>query len=433
MTDVVEVARELIRMNTTNLPGAETQAARYVGDLLTDAGVEWTLVAKDVARANIVARMPGRGEGPSLAFVGHLDVVPADARDWEHPPFAARIDDAGYLHGRGAVDMKNEVAARVVAMMNLARSGFRPAGDLLLILTADEEDGTAQVGMNWLVEAMPEIRTDYAVNEGGGRRIALGDGRYANSVGIGEKGTLPLRITARGESGHASMPSVGDNAIPHLATLLTRLGQGGPEVHTIPEVSRPFFAALLGEEPDGDAAEVLRRVVALNPSLRHIAPALAGTTMAPTMLQAGLRLNILPARASVDLDCRVLPGVSRGDVIAEVRRRLGDDIAYDLEPIDEYIAGNSSSPDGPLMDATRAWIAQQDPESIVVPTISTGFTDSVYLRRVLGVQALAYCPAIVTPGDVVEAGFHNRNERIHVDDLALGVAYHEHIARAVLA
>jgi len=433
MADVVEVAQELIRLDTSNLPGAETPAARFVGDLLDDAGIDWSLVARDPERANIVARIPGSGTGPSLAFVGHLDVVPADARDWEHPPFAARIDDDGYLHGRGAVDMKNEVAARIVAMTNLARSGFRPAGDLLLVLVADEEDGRAQVGMNWLVDAMPEIRTDYAVNEGGGMRLPLTDGLHANAVGIGEKGTLPLRVTALGESGHASTPSIGDNAIPLLATLLTRIGAGLPEVREIPEAIRPFFTALLGEEPDGDPAEILRRVGALHPSLLHVAPALAGTTMAPTMLAAGLRMNILPARASVDLDCRVAPGVTSDDVIAEVRRRLGDDIAYDLEPLDAFIPGNSSTPDGPLMDATREWITQHDPGSIVVPTISTGFTDSVYLRRVLGVQALAYCPAMVTPAEVVAAGFHNRDERIHVDDLTLGVEYHEHIARAVLA
>ena len=228
MTDVVELTQALIQLDTSNLPGDETRPARLVQEILEDAGIDTTLVARDPDRANLVARIPGTGTGPSLAFVGHFDVVPADARVWVHPPFAARIDDTGYLHGRGAVDMKNEVAARVVAMVELARSGFQPSGDLLLVIVADEEDGRADVGMRWLVEAMPEIRTDYAVNEGGGTRLELSDGRIAHALGVGEKGTLPFRVTAVGEAGHASMPTVGDNAIPHLAELIGRLGNGLP-------------------------------------------------------------------------------------------------------------------------------------------------------------------------------------------------------------
>ncbi len=144
--EVVGLTQELIRLDTSNHPGNETLAARHLHDYLTDAGVECELVAREESRANLVARLPGREPGArakaeSLAFVGHLDVVPADPRDWTHPPFEAVIDDDGYLYGRGAVDMKNEVAARAVAMAQLARSGFRPRGDLWFLAVADEEDG----------------------------------------------------------------------------------------------------------------------------------------------------------------------------------------------------------------------------------------------------------------------------------------------------
>ena len=125
--------------------------------------------------------------------------------------------------------MKNEVAARAVAMATLAREGFRPRGDLWFVAVADEEDGSADVGMRWLLEQRPDIRPTMAINEGGGARLALADGRAALAIAVGEKGTCPVRLVALGEAGHASMPGVGDNAVPHLATLLTRIGSGMPE------------------------------------------------------------------------------------------------------------------------------------------------------------------------------------------------------------
>ncbi len=207
------------------------------------------LVAREEDRANLVARIPGTGSAPSLAFVGHTDVVPADPRDWTHPPFEGVVDDQGYLHGRGAIDMKNEVAARAVAMAELARSGFRPRGDLWFLAVADEEDGTADVGMRWLLESRPDIRPDLAINEGGGERLPLADGRTLVSVGVGEKGTFPARVSVLGEAGHGSMPSVGNNAVPLLGELLRRVGRGMPEPEPSPLLERTL-EVLLGESRD---------------------------------------------------------------------------------------------------------------------------------------------------------------------------------------
>ena len=171
--EVVGLARDLIRLDTTNAPGNETLVARHLADYLGEAGIECELVAREEHRANLVARLPGTGDAPSLAFVGHTDVVPVDARDWTHPPFEGVVDDAGYLYGRGALDMKGEVAARAVALKELARSGWRPRGDLWFLAVADEEDGMADVGMRWLLEHRPDIRPDLSVNEGGGERFDL--------------------------------------------------------------------------------------------------------------------------------------------------------------------------------------------------------------------------------------------------------------------
>ena len=345
--EVVELARALIRLDTSNAPGFapgnETLAASHLRDYLTGAGVDCALVAREPDRANLVARIRGTGEAPSLAFVGHLDVVPADPRDWTHPPFAAVIDDDGFLHGRGAVDMKNEVAARAVAMAELARSGFRPRGDLWLLAVADEEDGTADVGMRWLLESRPDIRPDLAVNEGGGERLPLSDGRTLMGVGVGEKGTYPARVTALGQAGHASTPSVGDNAVPLLGELLRRVGTGMPTADSSTYADQTL-AVLLGSAPaSGDLDEALARAARLHPTLEHLLPALVGITMAPTMLEGSTKRNVMPARAAMELDCRLLPGTTEADVETAVRSRLGDDIRYDLSWPERLVAGSASS------------------------------------------------------------------------------------------
>ena len=335
--EVLRVARDLIRIDTSNAPaenlgrepGNETLVAEYLRDYLTGHGVECEVVARDPRRANLVARIPGTGDAPSLAYVGHTDVVPADPRDWTHPPFEAVVDDDGWLFGRGAIDMKSEVAARAVAVAELARSGFRPRGDLWLLAVADEEDGMYDVGMRWLLEHRPDIRPAMAVNEGGGERLVLADGRVVTTVGIGEKGTYPARVVAVGEAGHASTPSVGRNAVPLVGELLRRVGTGMPDPVRSPLVDRTL-EVLLGEVPD-ELADALDRAGRQHPALTHLLPALVGTTMAPTMLGGSPKRNVMPARAWVELDCRILPGTTEADVERAVRHRLGDDVPYELE------------------------------------------------------------------------------------------------------
>jgi acetylornithine deacetylase/succinyl-diaminopimelate desuccinylase-like protein len=422
--EVLAVARDLIRLDTTG--GNETAAAEYLAGYLDAAGVACEVVARDPRRANLVARLPGSGDAPSLAFVGHTDVVPADARDWTHPPFEGVVD-GGYLWGRGALDMKGEVAARAVALAALAREGFRPAGDLWLVAVADEEDGMADVGMRWLLEKRPDIRPTWSVNEGGGERLVLRDGRVVVTVGVGEKGTYPARVTAVGEAGHASTPTVGDNAVPLLAELLRRVGRG----EAAPEPSPLLDAILAVLVPGNGQSEAVRDAAALHPSLEDLLPALTGTTMAPTMLDASAKRNVMPARASVELDCRVLPGATEADVERAVRSRLGEGIAYELSWPEPLVPGSASPPASPLMDAIRAcW--PDSPEVALLPILDTGFTDSVYLRAAAGTTAYGFSPYVHTPPEVIAAGYHNADERVHVDDLALSTRFHIDLARHLL-
>ena len=431
--EVVGLARDLIRLDTTNAPGNETLVARHLADYLVDAGLECELVAREEHRANLVARLPGTGGAPSLAFVGHTDVVPVDARDWTHPPFEGVVDDAGYLYGRGALDMKGEVAARAVALKELARSGWRPRGDLWFLAVADEEDGMADVGMRWLLEHRPDIRPDLSVNEGGGERFDLADGRVLLAVGVGEKGTYPTRVTALGEAGHGSTPTVGDNAVPHLGEVLARVGRGLPTPRPHPLVDTMLEVLLgAGYDAGGDLGSALAEAGRLHPELEHYLPALAGTTMAPTMVGASDKRNVMPSRAWVELDCRLLPGTTTAEVEATVRERLGADLAYELSWPEPLIEGSSSPADGPVLDAIRAFLADEGVDVGLLPSLGTGFTDSVYLRAAAGTAAYGFSPYLETPLDVLVAGYHNADERVHVDDLHTSVRFHLHLARRLL-
>ena len=433
--EVVELTRDLIRLDTSNAPGNETRVAEHLRGYLEDAGVACELVAREPDRANLVARIPGSEPGaPSLAFVGHTDVVPADPRDWTHPPFEAVVDDRGWLYGRGAIDMKNEVAARAVAVAELARTGFRPRGDLWFLAVADEEDGTADVGMRWLLEARPDVRPDLSVNEGGGERLDLADGRTVLTLGVGEKGTFPARVTAVGEAGHGSTPSVGRNAVPLLGELLRRVGLGMP-VPQRSDLVDAMLDVLLGVSTgstSGDLEERIAKAAALHPALEPVLPALVGTTMAPTMLDASGKRNVMPARASMELDCRILPGTTEADVEREVRARLGDDVPYELSWPERLVAGSSSPADGPVVDAVREFLTGEGIDAAVLPVLGTGFTDSVYLRAAAGTAAYGFSPFLATSAEVLEAGYHNADERIHVDDLLLSTRFHLHLARRLL-
>ena len=440
--EVVDLTRDLVRLDTSNsfgvYPGNETQVAEHLADYLGEAGIECELVAREEHRANLVARVPGTEPGtPSLAFVGHIDVVPVDARDWTHPPFEGVLTDDGYLWGRGTLDMKGEVAARAVAIKELVRSGWRPRGDLWFLAVADEEDGMGDVGMRWLLEARPDIRPDLSINEGGGELFELTDGRRLVGVGIGEKGTYPARVTAVGEAGHGSTPTVGDNAVPHLGEVLARVGKGLPTPVPHPLVDG-MLRVLLGDSyaAGDDLASALAAAGALHPELEHLMPALAGTTMAPTMVGASDKRNVMPSKAWVELDCRILPGTGKADVEAAVRDRLaGDgqsDLSYDLSWPEPLIPGNASPPDGVVVQAIREWVAGEVADAELLPSLGTGFTDSSYLRAAAGTAAYGFSPFFTTPLDVLVAGYHNADERVHVDDLHASVRFHLHLAKALL-
>src|SRR5947207_183879 len=223
LEETVELLRELIRLDTVNPPGNETLAANVLRAYLEKNGVACELYAKVPERANLVARISGRGEGPSLALLSHTDTVLADPAEWQVDPWSAELRD-GEIWGRGALDMKGQVAASAVAMASLAREGFEPKGDVIFIAAADEEVGV-DFGLAWLCREHPEaVRAEYSLNEGAGDRVEIG-GRPFYLASTAEKMSSPFVLRVHGRSGHASMPGIADNALVKAAKLIERLGE----------------------------------------------------------------------------------------------------------------------------------------------------------------------------------------------------------------
>jgi acetylornithine deacetylase/succinyl-diaminopimelate desuccinylase-like protein len=425
--EVADLLSRLIRIDTTNPPGNETAAAELLREYLEGNGVECELYARVPERANLVGRIRGTGGGSTLLLLGHTDVVLADPGEWSVPPFSGELRD-GEVWGRGALDMKGQVAANAVAIASLAREGFEPAGDLIFAATADEEVGD-DFGLSWLCHAHPDaIRCDFAVNEGGGDRVELGGGRYY-FCGTAEKMTAPFRIRVHGRSGHASMPGIADNALVHAATLIERIAAFAPEPQIQQEVEA-FFRTVLGEVPaPRDAVARAREVSELAGALVE---ALLGPTFAPTLISASRKRNVIPALCEVEVDCRILPGQTLAELERLVRAALGEGVAYDLEFL-EAQGGTRSALDTPLWAAVEGFVAELEPEARAIPACNTGFTDSHWLREAFGTVAYGFFPARAMPAELAATLIHSADERVPVADLELGIDWLRYAARAVCA
>jgi acetylornithine deacetylase/succinyl-diaminopimelate desuccinylase-like protein len=425
--EVTDLLQRLIRVDTTNPPGNETAAAEVLREYLEANGVSCELIAKVPERANLVARIPG-GEGPSLLFLSHTDVVLADPAEWSLPPFSGELRD-GQVWGRGALDMKGQVAASAVAIASLAREGFRPSGDLLFVATADEEVGD-DFGLFWLCREHPDaVRCDFAVNEGGGDRLVLTDGTAIYEATAAEKKTAPFRIHVRGRSGHASMPGIADNALVKAARLIERLAEFRPEPQLGPEVEG-FLHAVLGEVPPPH--EAVERTRALSSVGADLVEALLGATFSPTIISASRKRNVIPALCTVEVDCRLLPGQHPEHIEPFIRAVLGGDIEYELEWL-EPEGGTRSPLDTPLWRALEEWVAATEPGARAAPLCGAGFTDSHWLREAFGTVAYGFFPVTGDlPPEEAALLVHSADERVPVSDLVLGVDWLRHAARSVL-
>jgi acetylornithine deacetylase/succinyl-diaminopimelate desuccinylase-like protein len=425
--EVTELLQGLIRIDTTNPPGNETAAAELLRDFLVDAGVECELYAKVPERANLVARIPGRGDGPTLLFLSHTDVVLADASEWNADPFGGELRD-GEIWGRGALDMKGQVAAEAVAIASLAREGFEPAGDLIFCATADEEVG-AGFGASWLCEEHPDaVRCDYLINEGSGDRVELG-GNAFYLCSVSEKMSAPFRMRVLGRSGHASMPSIADNALVKAAPLIAALGAYKPEQQLIPEVEA-LIETVTGERPTSPA-EVLEKSRAVAPLLGEMVEPLLSMTLSPTMATASQKRNVIPAVCDIVVDSRLLPGMTTDEQQKIVRGVLGEG-DYELTSLESH-GGTRSEIKTPLWDAVTSWVESVDPGAKPAPVCVAGFTDSHWFREAFGTVAYGFFPSRVMPIETAARLIHSADERVPVDDLELGVSFLRYAAQSLLS
>ena len=302
-----ELLQRLIRFNTVNPPGNEEAAQVFLKGLLERAGFECELLAAVEGRPNLVARLKAESDGPRLCLLGHVDTVLANPEEWTVDPWSGDLRD-GCVWGRGALDMKSQVAAEAAAALTLAEEGWRPqSGELLLVFTADEETGAAH-GARWLCEQHPDrVACDMVVNEGAGEVFEF-DGRRHYGVCAGEKGVFRFTLTTSGTAGHASIPRIGDNALVKLAPILEALSDGRPAYELSPEPEA--FMRALGLDTE-DLASSMRSLEERDPRVAVLLEPMLGVTCTPTMVSASEKINVIPSRARLQVDCRVPPGSRR--------------------------------------------------------------------------------------------------------------------------
>ena len=429
--EATELLQRLIRVNTVNPPGNERAAQEMLRDDLEGAGFDCELLGASDERPNLIARLRGRGEGPTLCYLSHVDTVLADPAEWSVDPWSGEIRD-GYLWGRGALDMKGQVACEIAAACALGRSGWRPAhGELLVVVTCDEEAGATH-GARWLCDNVPDkVRCDMVVNEGAGEAIEY-EGRRLHTLCVGEKGVFRFKLVTEGRAGHASMPGIGDNALLRMVDVLARLDGRQPPFDSYPAGVASLEA--LTAAPVADVEAAVARALAAEPRLRDQLEAMMRVTIAPTMIRASAKENVIPSRCTVRVDCRVPPGLGEQHVRDRVEALLGPARAgdYRLE-FTERVVGNSSPLDTELAGFLREFVRREDPDADLLPLVLTGFTDSHWFRKAFPeCVAYGFFPQRAMSRFDTLPLIHAPDERIALDDIALASRFFNELAPSVL-
>ena len=411
------IARDLIRFDTSNYGGgkanSETEAAEYLGSLLSELGATPTYVDAAPGRTSVVARIPGADPSkPALVVHGHTDVVPADAANWSVDPFAGEIKD-GMLWGRGAVDMKDMDAMIITALQDILGSGRQPARDLIVAFFSDEENGGV-FGSRYLVEKHPELfdGATEAISEVGGYSITLG-GERAYLLQTGEKALIWVKLIARGTAAHGSRV-MHDNAITKLAEAIAKVGRHDWPVHLTDTTEQMVseLARLLGVDPQAMGPE---EVVLATGAAGGFIQATLRTTTNPTVLNAGYKHNVIPDYAEALVDIRVLAG-EEDAVLTELRALVGDDIEIEIVHTD---IGLDNPFEGPLVDAMVGSLKAHDPGAHVLPYLLSGGTDNKALKK-LDITGYGFAPLRLPAGLDFPGMFHGVDERVPLDALVFG-------------
>lgn len=446
LSELVELLRGLIRVKSVNPPGDEILMARHIEAIFAAERIASTVVEPYPGRASIVAKLKGDGTGgDALLLLSHLDVVPAEASGWSHDPFGGDLAD-GYVWGRGAVDMKSMVAMEVQIMRRLARgalaAGLNPATDaipglhrdVIFCCSADEEAGGWH-GARWLVENHPEwLKAAGAVNEAGGISTTYGGIRFY-PIQVAEKGFVVYKIRVKGRWGHGSVPTP-DNAAVLAAQVVTRISEPGPIRLTepmkvlleraIPHLSPRAAAALAvlqltaGATPDPVLVDATLRDLC-DPVLARTISAIIRDTVSVGIVRAGVKYNVIPGAAEVEIDCRTLPGTDEQAMLAELRRRIGEELWARIEVECEQVGPAVSAPlDGPLYPLLEQVLRDHDAGAVPLPFLAPFATDAKHLARI-GVPTYGFSPLRLAGNDGLLNLMHADDERVGVEALRFGL------------
>ena len=425
-SEAVARLQGMLRHDTTNPPGDELVLADQLAQALREEGLAPEVLESSPERGNLVVRVKGDGSKRPILMMSHLDVVPAEPEHWTHPPFDGTVTD-GFVWGRGDIDSNLTGEIQMQVLLMCVRMGIELKRDLVLVAAADEERGGVW-GMKWLAENHPEwLDAEYGLNEAGGFALMV-DGVPVYTCQVAEKGGASFDVVAQGKPGHSSVPHT-DNAITHLANALTTLGSGLMPHRVMPCVAA-FFEQIADRVPDERTADLLRAVLdpeqseaalaelPVGDATRLMFQAMVRNTCAPTVLEAGVKRNVIPSEARAQLSGRPLPGIDRETFEQEVREMVGPDVILDLaEP---FRAGVAFDHENPFFDVVCDSMSAVDPGCIVAPYMQTGGTDARFLTG-FDIQVYGLIPMRYEQGlDFFEL-CHGHDERVSEDNVQFGV------------
>jgi acetylornithine deacetylase/succinyl-diaminopimelate desuccinylase-like protein len=415
-----ELLQNLIRFDTTNPPGNEAQCVGYINSLLTNAGFETSILAKDSNRPNLIARLKGQGIAPPLLLYGHVDVVSTANQNWTHPPFEGKVVD-GYVWGRGALDMKGGIAMMLAAFLRAKAEDLTPAGDIVLAILSDEEAGS-DYGANYIVENHAEqfegIR--YAIGEFGGFPLYIGKQKFY-AIQVADKRFCWMKVILRGPGGHASTPVRG-GIMARLAKLLQSLDQQRLPVHITP-VARQMLESIAAAVPVpmNSVFQQLLDPALTDAVLDQFGPqgsmfdAMLHNTVNATVVQGGGKINVIPSEIILKLDGRLLPGYTFDNMVAELRPIIGEDAEVEIIRYDQP----TPEPDMGLFDTLAGILSKADPGAIPVPLLLTATTDAKHFAR-LGIQTYGFTPMNLPEEFFFFNLIHAADERIPVEAVNFG-------------
>jgi acetylornithine deacetylase/succinyl-diaminopimelate desuccinylase-like protein len=428
--EAVTRLRSYLQIDTTNPPGNEVRAAEFFAEILSAEGIPFERVESAPGRGNIWARLEG-GSEPALVLLHHTDVVPADERFWDVPPFSGRLEQ-GSIYGRGAIDDKTLGILHLQTFLALHRLGLPLDRDVIFMATADEEAGGVY-GAGWLVEHRPEIfeGVGLLLNEGGGGTEQ--GGRRICRIEVTQKVPMWVRLVARGRPGHGSAPR-GESAVTRLVRALTNIHAQPFEPRVVPAVDAYFKGLSRLQTGDRRALfadvgsaitdpEVMAQLQFDEPALH----ALVRNTCSITRLQGSDKINVIPPEASAELDCRLLPDQDPDEFLLDLRRVI-DDPSIDVEKILSFSPAVSTT-DTELYRAIAEVCDSYLADATVLPAVSAGFTDSHYFRDI-GIVSYGFAPLLIPASD--RAAVHGNNERISVENVKRGVRMNLEIVRRLV-